>query len=137
MNVDLSKIKNGLMYLEGNSEILENAKDAVDQISSISTDGFTSICEDYRSNIQVKLTNISYIKENLNKIRINNTDFIFLADSIYKKLLALSGWSDYSALEGVASFDGYNWRMNGEIIDADEWLAEHASEKNIFMILTI
>ena len=132
MNVDINEIRKGLNCLEGNSENLENARNAFDQISSISMGNFTPICEDYSSNINDYLAQISHIGGKLKSMRSDNTDFIFLANSIYKKLLALTGGPDYSALEEEASFDGYNWWMNGEIIDADEWLAEHTSEKRFF-----
>ena len=129
MNVYINEIRKGLNCLEGNSENLENAKNAMKQISSISMGNFTPVCEDYYSNINNYLAQISHISTKLNSIRSDNTDFIFLANSIYNKLLALSGVPDYNALEEVASFDGHNWWMNGEIIDADEWLIENASKK--------
>ncbi len=91
MNVNINEIQKGLNCLEGNSENLENAKNAINQISSISMGNFTPICEDYSSNINDYLAQISHISTKLAKLRSNNTDFVFLANSLFKELLNLAG----------------------------------------------
>ena len=130
MKVNINEIHRGLECLVDDSDNLINSRNAIEQISSISIGDFTKTCEDYSSDLSLYLIRIDNIYIKLKSIISDNTDFVFKADSIYKRLLALTGGPDYNALEEVASFDGFNWWMNGEIIDANEWLIENASKKD-------
>ena len=91
MNVDINEIQRGLKCTGDNSDNLINAKNAFDQISSISMGNFTPFCEDYSSNINDYLAQISRISVKLKKLISDNTDYVFLADSLFRELLQLNG----------------------------------------------
>lgn len=94
MQISLSELRDGLKRLSGCEDIIGFCVTGIGNASSVSTGGFTSSCENYSSNLFSYLSTISELRSKISTLRDEYKDFYDNANSVFKNLLLLCGYSD-------------------------------------------